>query len=792
MSELRASLPRWRPPKISVIVASALVEPVNEVIENSNKLAFGTFEVDIDGGELYKSGYRVKIQSQPFRVLLALLEKPGCVVSREELRIPIWGRDTMVEFDRSLAAAINKVREALGDSADNPRFIETLARRGYRFIAPVQRLKAPASSATSPELSFAPLPPPISPVASSVSVAPPGRYTPGLSSVGEDVEPIPAQMPVPLELDKSKHRGRSNRYSAGTLSLLAVLIVIFAADGLMRYEQARKSAVNLPPHIMRITNAGNLLASFQYQDNLVGLDTDGVRLFVSVLRNGQAQLVAVSLSDGAMADIPVPEEVVNPVLGAVSPDGARLLVRSELSRESDQPLWVVPTMGGSALRVGSVLAHDATWMSDGNTILYAAGNELYTTRLTDGAPQLYAKLSGQAYWMRWSPDGALLRFTILEPVSHSLSLWQISSSDRTPEPVLPNWGAPDSVCCGTWSADGARYVFQLQHGGETNLWMLESKASKMPHPLTDGPLQFKAPVASRTGDRIFFLGSDARFAMKRYIAARRDNPVEEPWLEDAIRVTYSRDGQWVAWTTPNGSLWRARPDGSQRLQLTPADMEVFLADWSPDGSSLAIMARDPGHAWHIYFVSSAGGSPKLAVEDRRGAGDPSWSPDGRSLVYGRLNDVMGKESSDRKLQILDVRTGHITTMPGSDGLYSPRWSPDGRYIAALSLNGRKVELFNFKESKWTELPLSSGADPHWSADSRSLFVHEFTNPLQPIVRVSVPELKIEETLPLFKPGDHSGVEFTFSGVTPTGDMLVRARNNMADLYALSIEGSNHN
>src|SRR6266481_2604245 len=100
-------------------------------------LRFGVFEVDLRAGELRKQGKRIKLQEQPFQVLAVLLQRPGEVVTREELRSQNWPPDTFVDFDNSLNTAINKLREALGDSADNPRFIETLPRRGYRFIAPV-------------------------------------------------------------------------------------------------------------------------------------------------------------------------------------------------------------------------------------------------------------------------------------------------------------------------------------------------------------------------------------------------------------------------------------------------------------------------------------------------------------------------------------------------------------------------------------------------------------------------------------------------------------------------------
>ncbi len=109
------------------------------VPQNQKRVAkFGVFELDLGAGELRKSGVKLRLQGQPFQVLALLLERAGEVVTREELQQKLWASDTFVDFDHSLNTAINKVREALGDSASSPRYVETLARRGYRFIAPVQ------------------------------------------------------------------------------------------------------------------------------------------------------------------------------------------------------------------------------------------------------------------------------------------------------------------------------------------------------------------------------------------------------------------------------------------------------------------------------------------------------------------------------------------------------------------------------------------------------------------------------------------------------------------------------
>ena len=117
---------------------------------------FGVFEMDFRTGELRKHGVRLKIQNQPFLVLQALLERPGELVTREELQTKVWADDTYVDFDQSLNRAINKVRDVLNDEAGTPRFIETLPRRGYRFIAPVEEAPKPGPAEAASQLELPP------------------------------------------------------------------------------------------------------------------------------------------------------------------------------------------------------------------------------------------------------------------------------------------------------------------------------------------------------------------------------------------------------------------------------------------------------------------------------------------------------------------------------------------------------------------------------------------------------------------------------------------------------------
>ena len=128
---------------------------MNGAMKNDGLIRFSVFEVDLASGELFKQGRKVKLQGQPFELLVALLERPGEVLAREELQQRVWPSDTAGDFDHGLNIAINKVREALGDSADSPIFIETVPWRGYRFVTPVTATRSGSACSCASRMSIA-------------------------------------------------------------------------------------------------------------------------------------------------------------------------------------------------------------------------------------------------------------------------------------------------------------------------------------------------------------------------------------------------------------------------------------------------------------------------------------------------------------------------------------------------------------------------------------------------------------------------------------------------------------
>jgi DNA-binding winged helix-turn-helix (wHTH) protein/Tol biopolymer transport system component len=741
------------------------------------------YEVDLHTGELWRSGYRVKLQSQPFKVLTILLERPGDIVTREELQRRLWGGDTIVDFDHSLATAINKIREALRDSAENPRFVETLARRGYRFIAPVTR--AGADEAASPAgLTARSVE---SEIADTLNTESPTEQDGEPLFISQKTQP-PSPFPSAQEEAYAGSHGvgiklrtpkrRFQHFAAGLLTGLAITVSVW-------YSLGSWHPATVPPHMTQLTHSGHLATAMNVTENLMASVTDGYRLFVPVIEAGRTGVATLPVAGGSPVSLSLPDEVASPMLGDISPDGSRLLLRNHLSPESEQPLWVVPTNGGSALRVGAVLAHDATWMPDGAGILYAAGNDLYLTDVTNSRSLVFASLPGRAFWLRWSPSGKLLRFTVIDPIAHTESLWQLSAASRKPQQILQGFLDPPMECCGVWTGDGNSFVFQSTSSRSTDLWKLAGDATSHPTRLTDGPLQFQSPVAARGGNTIFFVGVDSRSQLERLSSAGELIPVRS-FLASAVRVEFSRDRRWVVWNDIAGRLWRSAADGTQKLQLTPDALDVFIAHWSPDGSRLAFMAREPGKAWKIYLVSADGGDIQPLLKESRNAADPSWSQDSQFLVFGRVNDALGKENAARTLQILNLRTNAVEEVPGSDGLFSPRWSPDGRYIAALSLDQREVRLYDLENRNWKTLPVHSGADPVWSPDSRYLYLHESLDPTQPIDRISIPQGSVQQLVRLSSSQEGDAVDYLFGGIDLENQPLVLARTFTGNLYSLQV------
>jgi Tol biopolymer transport system component len=345
-------------------------------------------------------------------------------------------------------------------------------------------------------------------------------------------------------------------------------------------------------------------------------------------------------------------------------------------------------------------------------IVYADGHDLTLVKRDGAEPHKLVSAPDLVFELAWSPDGTVIRFRVGDRNSTPFSLWQVSINGTNLHPVLPAWHTPPRECCGKWTADGEYFIFE----SDGNIWAREEKkkwfgkANGQPFQLTSGPMSFFSPLPSRDGKKLFVVGGLKRGELARYDAKSAQFASFLSGIS-AESVSFSRDGQWVAYVSfPDGTLWRSKLDGSQRIQLSYSPIYAFLPSWSPAGQEIVFNGFSRGQKAKVYTVSTDGGTPReLIPDDPQEKYDPTWSPDGTRIVFG---GAAGNRNSS--IRILDVKTHQISTVPGSNGLYSPRWSPDGRYVVAMPFDSRSLMLFDFAAQRWDEIAKITAAFPNWS------------------------------------------------------------------------------
>jgi Tol biopolymer transport system component/predicted Ser/Thr protein kinase len=450
--------------------------------------------------------------------------------------------------------------------------------------------------------------------------------------------------------------------------------------------------------------------------------SDGSRLFFMATEANGIALYQASVAGGEPVAMSETSFVAD--LEGISPDGSELLVQTYEGTLPEGPLWVYPTVSGSRHRLGGVTSSGAAWSPDQHRIAYAKGRALFVANSDGTEARQIVTLPGSVTWIEWSPDGKRLRFTVVDPKTNANSIWEVRAGGGDLHPLLPDWNSPPAECCGSWTPDGKYFVFQSSHGGRSDIWALRAAGGFLkpgkskPVQLTSGPLDFLGPVPSKDGKRLFVIGSQPRGELARYDAKSQQFV---PYLSglSADSVSISKDGQWVAFVSyPDGSLWRMKLDGSERLQLTFPPTSAYLARWSPDGKQIAFLATSPTKSWTIQLISADGGNPQ---EIFSALGDPGWSADGTTLVFSDRWSPEAEKKGSFSIQFMDLKTRKVTTLAGSEGFYSPRWSPDGRYIAALHAGPETLMLFDFSTQKWVQLAQMVVGFPSWSSDSKYIY-----------------------------------------------------------------------
>jgi Tol biopolymer transport system component len=560
---------------------------------------------------------------------------------------------------------------------------------------------------------------------------------------------------------------------------VSVLLLIVLGSAIAVYL-----ALQTPPE-PKVSNYVQLTHDGQ-RKSLIG--TDGLRLYLALGGSGNSGpegFAEMSILGGEPRRTAIlPSASMVPV--ALSPDGSEILVVNGQGAPPRGPLWRIPILGGSPRKLGDMEGEAGAWSPDGKSLAYSHVNDLFVAKADGTESRKLLSMKGEIKNVTYSPDNSHLRFDTSETAG-SLGkqlIWDVSVDGTELQRLLAGWHDGPDECCGKWTADGKYFIFQSNH----QIWALRQKSSFIqakprPVPLTSSPLALSFPIPSRDGKKLFVIGQTYRGELMRY-----DGKAGRvaPFLEgiSAEYVAFSKDGQSVAYVSyPEGTLWRNKLDGSERLQLTYPPMDPVLPRWSPDGKKIvffeyALSADKPAR---IYEVSSESGTPRqLMPDDRQQQLDPNWSPDGSKIVYGgRPGDAASS------IRIFDLGSHQLSTLPDSLGLFSPRWSPNGRYILATSADSMKLLLFDFQIQKWAELARGSMGWPTWSKDGRSVYVLHYEGK-GAVLRIRISDHKAEKIVDLnnFTTGGRYGA---WLGLAPDDSPLLLRDAGSQDVYALDWE-----
>jgi Tol biopolymer transport system component/DNA-binding winged helix-turn-helix (wHTH) protein len=695
---------------------------VAEAVNFPRLIRFGIFEVDLQSGELRKAGVKLKLTGQPFQVLAILLEHPGEIVAREELQKRLWP-DTFVDVDHNLNTAINRIREVLGDSAENPRFVETLPRRGYRFIAPLDNAENGVKPAT---------------IMSADTAAP-------------------------------------RRWRILGAAVLFGALALLASAGFLAYKGRHAPASPKQRTLTRITFDDGLQMGATWSP-------DGRYVAYSSDHGGKFDVWVQQVSGGD--PVQVTQRLGHNWQPDWSPDGQYIAYRSE---EGDGGLYIIPALGGAGLeRRISSFGYFPRWSPDSSQILFQThfapldtANKFYLAHLDGSVPkQVLAEfLAHHKLWPAaavWHPDGKRVSVWA-EDEAPSPSIRTVASVWTVPisgEPAIKMEIAPAiknelaevananvaSENLGdfsfAWSPSGKALYFECGYREAINVWRLtiepETFRATAIERLTTGSGPDVGLAVSRDGRRLAFTaksqqirnwlfpfdattgritdkgqaitaagrtafgpnlsrdGKRVGFSVNRAgasdlwekslgdgrevpIIADEHSRVGPLWSPDGMQLVYTRQKSSEA-TPYQMMIWSSQTHSEEPL-TTLSEIQRFPYDWSPDGASLLVVSQVATDTKCEVWLVPVAAAPHAETAARKIISDPKhdlyqphFSPNGRWIVFDAV--ASSPTIAEPTLYVVPAAGGAWTRI--TDGKHwddKPRWSPDGRTIYFVSGRG---------------------------------------------------------------------------------------------------------
>jgi DNA-binding winged helix-turn-helix (wHTH) protein len=669
-----------------------------QLSSSSSIVRFATFEVDLERSELRKSGLKIRLQDQPFQVLALLLKSPGEVVTREELRNSVWPQDTFVDFDHALNTAVKKIRAALGDDADNPRFLETVPRRGYRFIAPLDREFAAAPEPVPP-----PKPtPPVARADPSPTFAIIGVFAVGLVVLGLAWKVVPwHQAEQPPEFHRL------------TFGYGDVEAARFSSDGALAVFSATPAPGKHGLYQQRLDGTSSQL-----------LETDESLLAAS--RNGE---LAIRRTTGAHELMPYPHDSSLDILARVS-------------------------LGGGAPRELLTGVEGADWSPNGQLAVVRRMND--KARLEFPVGRVLYETAGSITSPRFSPSGGLIAFLDhpIDPDDRgSVAVVDLKGNKRT---ISGFWESERGLA---WSPNGDEVWFAATRSGVgralygVTLSGQERRLLSVAGGLTlhdvspDGQVlltqdnarlgvRFMGPglleprelswlnwsmVAGISPDgRQLLFGEEGENTGPSYQVGLRQTDGSAPViLGEGIAQSLSSDGNWALSVVPPPDdhllLLPTGPGNPKALERGPIERYQFIrAGWYPDGKHIFFAGNEAGHKQRCYAQSIDGGKPQPLTPE--GIAFCSVAPDGTLLAL----------TEDFRAQVYPPGTSMNPRreIQWNKGEVPIGWTRDARFVYVVESSEQppsivRLEVATGKRQPWKQMP-SPSASTQIKADDMAI------------------------------------------------------------------------
>jgi DNA-binding winged helix-turn-helix (wHTH) protein/Tol biopolymer transport system component len=642
---------------------NSFVNGESHLQNGTRTVRFGAFEADLHSGEVRKSGNRIKLQDQPFKVLQILLERPGNLVTREELQTRIWPEENYGDFDHAVNVAVGKLRTALGDSADNPSFIETVPRRGYRFVARLENLAIETLPAPAPV--EGPSPPP----ARGIS----GRRLAALASF---VAVSGILIASGIWLGRRTAPTRALDFQRLTVRHGTVFSARFAPDGhnVVYGASWDGQPIEIFSTDLKIPGARSIGIP---NSQLLGVSSTGEMAVLQSLHHpfmftNHGTLAQVPLSGGS------PRQIAENVTAADwSPDGKTLAIVRDMGAKDRLEF-----------PVGHVLYETDGWISHAR--ISPKGDQIafldHTTHDDDRGVVSVVDLAGHKQvlsggWeceqgLAWSPNGSEVWFSATRAgLQRRIYAVDLAGHQRLA------FQAPGGVTLQDISADGRVLLTRdEQRAGVLGMAAGETRERDLSW------LDWSLPVdISRDGNTLLF-DEQGEEGGPTYTVAVRDLQGSPPIpLGEGMAGDFSPDGKWAISTVAYTQL-ELLPTGAGTVRkLDPGSIQQYRhgMHWMPDGKSVVFSGNEAGHPARCFIQNIDGGKPRPITPE--GVSGCRVSPDGQLIAAG------GPMDGGVKLYPLDGGQPHAIAglLPGEWFT----WTSDAHYVYAYQKQLAPVKIY---------------------------------------------------------------------------------------------------